>query len=75
MYLCYFKLKDVKLREAVALHQGQRIGGGVNWVKVSYHMGETRSSKQCRQRWYDTLENSDSGLRKEGGWTEDEVIS
>ena len=63
------------MREAVALYRGQGQGGGVNWVKVSSYMGGTRSSKQCRNRWHNTLKLADSELIKEGVWTEDEVIS
>ncbi len=57
----------------MAFHKGQGVRGGVNWVKVSSHMGGTRSSKQCKMRWHDKLKFSDSGLIKEGAWTEDEV--
>ncbi len=57
----------------MALYKGQRISGGVNWVKVSSHMGGTRSSSQCGMRWHYTLKPADSGLIKEGAWTEDEV--
>ena len=61
------------MREAVALYKGQRISGGVDWVKASSYMGGTRSLIQCNIRWYDTLKVVDSGLMKEGAWTEDEV--
>ncbi len=63
------------MREAVAMYKGQGISGGVNWVKVSSHMGGTRSLTQCNKRWHDTLKLMDSGLIKQGAWTEDEVIS
>ncbi len=65
------------MREAVALYrgQGQRQGGSVNWVKVSSHIGGTRSPHQCFMKWYDTLKVADSGLIEEGAWTEDEVIN
>ena len=62
------------MREAVALYRGQGISGGVDWGKVSYHMGGTRSYKQCASRWRENLKLFDSGLMKEGPWTEDEVI-
>ena len=65
--------QDIKLREAVALYKGQGVRRGVDWGKVSSHMGGTRSSKQCYKRWRDTLKVVDSGLIKEGAWTEDEV--
>jgi hypothetical protein len=65
--------QDIILREAVALYKGQRISGGVNWGKVSYHMGGTRSSKQCSKRWHEILKLSDSGLVKKLAWTKDEV--
>ena len=61
------------MREAVALYRGQGKGGGVSWVKVSSHMGGTRSTYQCYVRWHDTLKLADSGLIKEGAWAEDEV--
>ncbi len=57
------------LREAVALNKDQ----GGDWKKVSSHMEGTRSSKQCTMRWHDNFKLSDSGLVKEGAWTEDEV--
>jgi hypothetical protein len=59
----------------VALYRGQGKRGGVDWEKVSYHMGGTRSSKQCASRWRVNLKLVDSGLMKEGPWTEDEVIT
>ena len=65
--------QDIKLREAVALYKGQGVGKGVNWRKVSSHMGGTRSSNQCGKRWRDILKLMDSGFMKEGVWTEDEV--
>ncbi len=57
----------------MALYKGQGVRRGVDWVKVSSHMGGTRSSKQCKIRWHDKLKLIDSGLIKEGAWTEDEV--
>ena len=66
--------QDVKLHEAVALYSSQGVSrGGTNWVKVSSHMGGTRSSQQCYVRWHDKLKLTDSGLVKEGAWAEDEV--
>jgi hypothetical protein len=65
--------QDIKLREAVALYKGQGLKRGVDWGKVSSHMGGTRSSKQCYVRWHEKLKLSDSGLMKEGAWAEDEV--
>ena len=65
--------QDIKLREAVALYKGQGVRQGVDWVKVSSHMGGIRSSNQCGKRWHDKLKLSDSGLVKEGAWIEDEV--
>ncbi len=61
------------MREAVALHKSQRVRRGVDWGKVSSHMGGTRSYKQCKMRWHDKLKLSDSDLIKEGAWAEDEV--
>ena len=63
------------MREAVALYKGQGVRRSVDWGKVSSHMGGTRSYKQCGQRWRENLKLLDSGLMKEGPWTEDEVIS
>ena len=57
----------------MALYRGQGQGGGVSWKRVSSHMGGTRSYQQCRMRWQFTLIFADSGLMKEGAWTEDEV--
>ena len=57
----------------MALYRGQGQGGSVSWVKVSSHMGGTRSYVQCNRRWHETLNLSDSGLVKEGAWAEDEV--
>jgi hypothetical protein len=65
--------QDVKLHEAIALYSGKGVRRGVDWGKVSSHMGGTRSSKQCQIRWHDTLKLTDSGLIKEGAWAEDEV--
>ena len=65
--------QDVKLREAVALYKGQGVRRSVNWGKVSSHMGGTRSTHQCQTRWHDKLKLTDTGLVKEGAWTEDEV--
>ncbi len=65
--------QDIKLREAVALYKGQGVRRSVDWVKVSSHMGGTRSSQQCQKRWRYTLKESYSGLIKEGAWAEDEV--
>ncbi len=57
----------------MAFYEGKGVRGGVDWVKVSSYMGATRSSKQCNKRWRDTLKVVDSGLIKEGAWTEHEV--
>ena len=65
--------QDVKLREAVALFKGQGVRQGVDWVKVSSHMGGTRSSNQCGQRWHDTLKLVDCEWIKKGDWAKDEV--
>ncbi len=47
--------QDIKLREAVALYKGQGVRRGVDWGKVSSHMGGTRSYMQCNRRWHDAL--------------------
>ncbi len=62
------------MREAVALYRDQgKKRGSVNWVKVSAHMGGTRSPHQCGMRWHYTLKVADSEWIKKGAWTEDEV--
>ncbi len=66
--------QDLKLREAVALYSGQGIRRGADWKKVSSHMEGTRSPKHCKRRFHNILKLTDSGLIKEGAWTEDGVI-
>lgn len=43
--------EDKKLMEAVQRYEGQGKGGSVDWNKVSIHMGGSRSSQQCRDKW------------------------
>ena len=59
----------------MGLYEGQGQKGGVNWVKVSEHMGGTRSPQQCTQRWNGTLKPRSLGVMKSKGcWTDAEVI-
>ena len=58
------------------LYEGQGKGGGVNWAKVSEHMGGTRAPMQCFTRWSGTLKHRSLGVMKSKGyWTDAEVIS
>ncbi len=43
------KWQDEMLFEAV--HANREINGRVNWTNVVTHIGSTRSSRQCRDRW------------------------
>ena len=59
----------------VELYKGQGKRGGVNWVKVSEHMGGTRAPQQCNSRWTRTLKPRSLGVMITTGWTDAEVIS
>ena len=58
----------------VELYKGQGLNGGVNWVKVSEHMGGTRTPLQCSHRWTNTLKSRSLGVMKTTGWIDAEVI-
>ena len=57
------------------LYEGQGLRGGVSWVKVSEHMGGTRTPQQCTARWNLTLKGRSLGVMKTADWTDAEVIS
>ena len=57
------------------LYKGQGLKGGVNWVKVSEHMGGTRTHQQCNNRWNGILKPRSLGVMITTGWTDAEVIS
>ena len=56
------------------LYEGQGQGGSVSWVKVSEHMGGTRTPKQCNTRWTETLKPRSLGMLKARCWTDAEVM-
>jgi hypothetical protein len=58
--------EDTKLREAVGAH------GGKNWEDIAL-LVPSRTKKQCRGRWNDTLKPSfDPAMARTGKWTADE---
>ena len=59
----------------VELYKGQGLKGGVNWVKVSEHMGGTKTLVQCNHRWTNILKPRSLGVMKTTSWTNAEVIS
>ena len=65
-------MQDEKLLEGMQLYEGQGQRGGVNWVKVSEHMGGARTADQCSTRWNQTLKHR-GGSSKSGEWSAEEV--
>ena len=59
----------------VELYEGHGLNGGVSWVKVSEHMGGTRSPTQCAGRWNNTLKPRSLRVMRSTEWTDAEVIS
>lgn len=61
-----------KLREGVALYQGQGKRGAIQWQRVSEHMGGVRSAHQCTMRWLQCEVNRKEGV-KSGPWSQEEA--
>jgi hypothetical protein len=61
------------LAEGVKLFDGHAKRGGVNWVKVSEYMDETRSAEQCRGRWTIIKEIKSVKIKQPAMWNDDEV--
>jgi hypothetical protein len=62
--------EDERLRDAVIIFQGQGLRGGVDWGKVSEHLGNGRTSQQYCTRWNRVLKNNHQHHMKPLLWTE-----
>mmetsp|Transcript_23567 Transcript_23567/g.34569 ORF Transcript_23567/g.34569 Transcript_23567/m.34569 type:complete len:705 (-) Transcript_23567:56-2170(-) len=63
--------EDGRLLEAMTLYNGQGKGGGVDWTKVSEHLGGLRAPIQCYKRWHDALKQRRRCL-EDDSWTTDD---
>jgi hypothetical protein len=64
--------EDARLCEAVAAYDEQGNGSGVDWDRVSEHLGGMRSGNQCYRRWHDSLKQKRKGFSSRSEWSPQE---
>jgi hypothetical protein len=66
--------EDGLLLEAMTLYEGQGKGGGIDWTKVSAHLGGIRAPTQCYKRWHDAIKQRRKYTSKSAHWSDEEML-